>query len=255
MLKKIVEISIDSVSKSYETHDENKLICLQNLSIDVYKNEFLCIMGPSGCGKTTLLNIVAGFISSDSGSVKIRDKLIGKPGPDRAVVFQANAVFPWMTVEQNIGYNPKISGKSKSEQKLIVDRFVRFVHLEEFRKAWPKELSGGMKKRVDLARAYASNPEVILMDEPFGALDILTKEKLQLELQEMWIKEQKTILFITHDLEEALYLGDRVAIMTPRPSEISRIIEVPFNKPRKIELKTSGSFVELRREIIASLGE
>lgn len=251
----MVEIKIDSVSKCYETHDGGKLSCLKDVSFEIIRNEFLCIMGPSGCGKTTLLNILAGFINVDSGKVKIRDEIIEKPGSDRVVVFQADAVFPWMTVEQNIGYNPKISGKSKSEQAEIVDRFIHFVHLEEFRKAWPKELSGGMKKRVDLARAYASDPEVILMDEPFGALDIMTKEKLQIELQEMWIKEKKTILFITHDLEEALFLGDRVIIMTPLPGKISRTINITFPRPRKLDLKTSDDFVRLRREIRDSLGE
>jgi len=249
MSQKIVELTIDSVTKSYDTHNGSKLICLQDVSIEIFKNEFLCIMGPSGCGKTTLLNIIAGFIPLDSGTVKIRDKIIDQPGSDRVVVFQADAVFPWMTVEENIGYNPRISRKPKSEQESIVNRFVRFVRLDEFRKAWPKELSGGMKKRVDLARAYASNPEVILMDEPFGALDIMTKEKLQLELQEMWIKEKKTILFITHDLEEALFLGDRVIIMTHRPGKVNRTIDIDFKRPRKLDLKTSNSFVKLRREI------
>jgi NitT/TauT family transport system ATP-binding protein len=191
----------------------------------------------------------------DSGTVKIKDKIIDSPGPDRVVVFQADAVFPWMNVEQNIGYNPRISKKSKVEQRTIVDRFIRFVHLEEFRKAWPKELSGGMKKRVDLARAYASDPKVILMDEPFGALDIMTKEKLQVELQEMWMSEKKTILFITHDLEEALFLGDRVIIMTPRPGRISRTIDTQFKRPRKLELKTSSALVNLRREIRKTLEE
>jgi NitT/TauT family transport system ATP-binding protein len=255
MSEKMVEISVESVSKSYQTDKGGELVSLQNVSMDIYRNEFLCIMGPSGCGKTTLLNIVAGFLSRDSGSVKIRDKVVEKPGPDRVVVFQADAVFPWMTVEENIGYNPRIMGKSQSEQKTITDRFIRFVHLDEFRHAWPKELSGGMKKRVDLARAYASDPEVILMDEPFGALDILTKEKLQIELQEMWMKEPKTILFITHDLEEALFLGDRVVIMTPRPGKIHRILDVAFERPRQKLLKTSKEFVDRRREIIESLEE
>jgi NitT/TauT family transport system ATP-binding protein len=250
MSEKMVEISVESVSKSYQTDKGGELVSLQNVSMDIYRNEFLCIMGPSGCGKTTLLNIVAGFLSRDSGSVKIRDKVVEKPGPDRVVVFQADAVFPWMTVEENIGYNPRIMGKSQAEQKTITDRFIRFVHLDEFRHAWPKELSGGMKKRVDLARAYASDPEVILMDEPFGALDILTKEKLQIELQEMWMKEPKTILFITHDLEEALFLGDRVVIMTPRPGKIHRILDVAFERPRQKLLKTSKKFVDRRREIL-----
>ncbi len=254
-MKNEIEIVIDSVSKCYQIQDGGKIECLENISINIYKNEFLCVMGPSGCGKTTLLNILAGFISLDSGSIKMRNRTIDKPGPDRVVVFQADAIFPWMNVEQNIGYNPKISGKSNIEQKKIVDRFVSFVHLEEFRKAWPKELSGGMKKRVDLARAYASNPEVILMDEPFGALDIMTKEKLQLELLDMFTKEPKTIVYVTHDLEEALFLSDRVIIMTPRPGKINEIIKINFQRPRDINLKTSNEFVHLRIKVRDSMGE
>ena len=247
-----VKISIDSLSMSYRT-DTAEILALDNISLDVRENEFLCILGPSGCGKTTLLNIIAGFLQPTSGHVRIGDRPIIGPGPDRVVVFQEDAVFPWMTVEQNIGFSARVNGKSEGEIWKIADRYIKLVHLQEFRSAWPKELSGGMKKRVDLARGYAADPEVLLLDEPFGALDIMTKENLQEELHKIWLESPRTTILITHDIEEALFLGDRVFVMSRRPGQIASIHEPGFPKPRDMSFKTEPDFVEFRARIRGEL--
>jgi len=242
------KIRIKNVSKIFEA-EGRKCEALRNVDLDAYENEFLCIMGPSGCGKTTLLNLIAGFVPITTGAITMDGRTVSQPGSDRAVVFQSDAVFPWMTVEQNICYNARVTGKSKSEQEEITERFLDLVDLKGFRKAWPKELSGGMRKRVDLARAYSSNPEVLLMDEPFGALDIMTKEKLQVELLRIWDQDPRTVVFITHDLEEGLFLGDRLILMTSRPGKIVQVFKIPFSRPRNLSLKTTEEFVSLRRDI------
>lgn len=248
------KIVIDSVSVRFPTGD-TEVVALDNINLEVRENEFICIMGPSGCGKTTLMNAIAGMIKPTSGTIKVSDRLVSKPGPDRAVVFQADAVFPWMTVEENIAFSQKVQGKSKKEIKETVDRYIELVHLQDFRKAWPKQLSGGMRKRVDIARAYAANPEVMLLDEPFGPLDIMTKEYLQEELYKVWLEAPRTIIFITHDLEEALYLGDRVIIMTPRPGKIHSIYEPGFPRDRDMSIKTDDRFIEYRKKIRAIFKE
>lgn len=244
------KIYIDSVSVRFPTGD-TEVVALDNVSLEVRENEFLCIMGPSGCGKTTLLNAIAGMLKITDGTIKVSDRIVSVPGPDRAVVFQADAVFPWMTVEENIAFSQKVQGKSRKEIRDTVDKYVELVHLQDFRKAWPKQLSGGMRKRVDIARAYAANSEVLLLDEPFGPLDIMTKEYLQEELRKLWLGTPRTIIFITHDLEEALYLGDRVVIMTPRPGRIHSIYEPKLPVNRDMSLKTTDEFVDYRRKIRA----
>jgi NitT/TauT family transport system ATP-binding protein len=242
------KIIIDSVSVHFQTEDY-EVVALDNINLQVQENEFVCIMGPSGCGKTTILNLIAGFVRPTSGRVEIGGRPVIKPGPDRAVVFQDDAVFPWMTVEENIGFSQRVQGKSEREIKETTDRYVELVGLQEFRKAWPKQLSGGMKKRVDLARGYAANPEVLLLDEPFGALDIMTKEYLQEELHKVWLAAPRTIIFVTHDLEEALFLGDRVIVMTPRPGRIDSIYELNFPKPRDMSFKIEEQYEEVLREV------
>jgi NitT/TauT family transport system ATP-binding protein len=247
------EIIIDSVSVRFDGDDAD-VLALDNIDLQVGANEFVCVMGPSGCGKTTILNTIAGFVKPTSGKVEVGGRLVTQPGPDRAVVFQEDAVFPWMTVEENIGFSQRVSGKSKSEIAAAVDRYIELVDLEDFRTAWPKQLSGGMKKRVDLARGYAANPEVLLLDEPFGALDIMTKEYLQEALHNLWLAAPRTIVFITHDLEEALFLGDRVVIMTPRPGKIDRIYEPNFPKPRDMSFKIDERYIDyltaIRRNLL-----
>jgi ABC-type nitrate/sulfonate/bicarbonate transport system ATPase subunit len=236
------KIVVSDLSVRFDTQD-GELTALDHINLSVRENEFVCIMGPSGCGKTTLLNVIAGFLAPTSGKVLVNGRLVSEPGPDRAVVFQDDVVFPWMTVEGNISYSPRMRGKSRDDVKGIVDKYVRLVGLTEFRNAWPRQLSGGMKKRVDLARCYAADPEVLLMDEPFGALDILTKEHLLEELHGIWLQAPRTMIFITHDLEEALFLGDRVILMSPRPGRIVAEYRPEFPERRDISIKTSPEFV------------
>ena len=242
------KIAVSDLLVNFETAT-GKVQALARTDLLVTENEFLCVMGPSGCGKTTLLNVIAGIVEPTSGQVTVGGARIHGPGPDRAMVFQADAVFPWMTVEENIGYSLRVRKRPRQEIEEVVDRFTSLVGLTEFRKAWPRQLSGGMKKRVDIARGYAADPDVLLMDEPFGALDIMTKEHLQEEMHKLWLTAPRTIIFITHDLEEALFLGDRVIVMSPRPGRIIAEYRPSFAKPRDMSLKTSTEFVEYARKI------
>ena len=242
------EIEIQDLSVRYAEGDQT-VLALDRISLTVRRNEFVCVMGPSGCGKTTLLYVIAGIVRPSSGSVLVEGQPVDRPGPDRAVVFQEDAVFPWMTVEQNISYSLRMRGRPKHEIRAVVDRHVELVGLQEFRRAWPRQLSGGMKKRVDLARGYAANPKVLLMDEPFGALDIETKERLQEELHNLWLVAPRTIVFITHDLEEALFLGDRVILLSPRPGRIAASYVPKLEQQRDMSIKGSAQFVALSMEL------
>ena len=246
------EIEIQELSVRYDEGDQT-VLALDRIDLTVRRNEFVCVMGPSGCGKTTLLYVIAGIVRPSSGSVLVEGEPVDRPGPDRAVVFQEDAVFPWMTVEQNIGYSLRMRGRPKDEIRAVVDRHVELVGLQEFRRAWPRQLSGGMKKRVDLARGYAANPKVLLMDEPFGALDIETKERLQEELHSLWLVAPRTIVFITHDLEEALFLGDRVILLSPRPGRIAATYVPDLDEQRDMSIKSSARFVALSTELRGKL--
>jgi|LauGreDrversion4_2_1035121.scaffolds.fasta_scaffold190702_1 NitT/TauT family transport system ATP-binding protein len=228
---------------------------LSEFNLDIYANEFICLVGQSGCGKSTALNLAAGLLTPTSGEVYMDGQIINGPDSTRAVVFQNDAVFPWMRVEQNIGFGPKSQGKSNAEVSDLVNQYLQLTGLQEFRHAWPMTLSGGMRKRVDLARAYAADPKILLMDEPFGALDFLLKENLQEQLRKLRGIDKRTIFFITHDLEEALFLGDRVVVMTPRPGTIAKIVECDFGEERTSALRTSSSFVSLRRELREFIGK
>ena len=244
-------ISISDVTKSF-AGTAGRIDALQNVNLDVLAGEFLCLVGPSGCGKSTLIFIVAGLVKASAGEVRVGGKTVVAPEPDRTMVFQGDAVFPWMTVAQNIGYGLRYTGVSKTEQEETVKQLVELVGLTGFRDAFPKELSGGMKKRVDLARAYAPNPTVLLMDEPFGALDAITKEKMQVDLMRLSVTDtglRRTIVFVTHDLEEAIFLADRVAVMTPRPGTIQVVLDIPFPRPREASIRLSTEFQELRGQI------
>lgn len=248
----MTEISIDGVSKVFVSK-RNRTIALEQTTLDVRQNETVCIVGPSGCGKTTLLNLIAGFLKPTMGHITVGSKTIHGPGPDRAVVFQADAVFPWLTVSQNVEYGTRVQGLSRQARNDRTKRYLNLVGLADFSRAYPKELSGGMRKRVDLARAYASGPEVLLLDEPFGALDVFTKESMWLALKRVVHAEPKTIVFVTHDIEEALFLGNRVVVMTPRPARVHSIIEVPFGDGRDLDLRASPEFQILRNEISHTL--
>jgi NitT/TauT family transport system ATP-binding protein len=245
-------VDFDCISVWFES-DMGRTHTLDEISFSIRRNEFVCIMGRSGCGKTTLLNILGGFVKPTSGQAKISGREITGPGADRCVVFQSDAVFPWMTVEENIGFSLAARGLPKSAIDEAVTRYVDLVHLTDFRKAWPRQLSDGMKKRVDVARGYAADPEVLLLDEPFGMLDVLTKERLQAELLHLSLISPRTCVFVTHDVEEALFLGDRVVLMSPRPGTVAGIWEPKLPKPRDISIKLDPRFIELRAEITEAL--
>lgn len=246
MKDSIIEIKNLNIEFSSENQ---KVVALEKINLDINKNEFICIMGVSGCGKTTLLNALAGFIQPTNGKILLKGNKIEGPGPDRAVVFQDDAVFPWLSVEDNIAYSHKIKSTYGDKEKELVKNYINLVGLEDFKKAWPRQLSGGMRKRVDLARAFAAEPELLLMDEPFGALDIMTKEKLQEELRKFWVERPRTIVFITHDVEEAVFLGDKVIVMTPRPGRIDLIIEPNLSKNRDMSIKSDSVFFDNVKKI------
>lgn len=250
----MAEIVIDHVSKVFETK-RKRTVALNETTLTIADQEIVCIVGPSGCGKTTLLNLIAGFTPPTSGALLIDGQAITGPSSERAVVFQSDAVFPWLNVEDNVSFGYRVQGKPAADRMGRVDRFLALVGLGDFAKAYPKELSGGMRKRVDLARAYASGPEVLLLDEPFGALDLFTKEAMWLALKKVAAAEPKTILFVTHDIEEALFLGDRVVVMTPRPARVHSIVDVPFGPQRDLSLRAEPQFQGLRVEISNSLRE
>jgi NitT/TauT family transport system ATP-binding protein len=242
------KIQILQLRKSFKLRNQEQLI-LDIPHVQIIKNEFISIVGVSGCGKTTLLNILAGFIPYDSGKIVFFGKTDLNPGNDRACVFQEDAVFPWMTVRNNIQYGLKRKGLAHENRETIVTRYLKLVNLEEVGDKFPKQLSGGMRKRVDLARAMANTPETILMDEPFGALDYRTRKDLQVRLQNLLSKESKTILFVTHDINEALFLSDRILILSQGPGRIISDIKVPFERPRNKIISDNPKFIELRNQI------
>ena len=237
-----------ALEKIFRT-EEVETSALNKVSIEVKEGEFVAIMGPSGCGKSTLLNIIAGLDTPTSGAVYIDGKKIEGTGTERGVVFQQYALFPWLTVLKNVMFGLKLQGKSDAEAKEIAMKYIKMVQLEDFVNHYPKELSGGMKQRVAIARAYAVKPEVLLMDEPFGALDAQTRTQLQTELLKTWESERKTCFFITHDVDEAIILAQRVIVMSARPGRIKDIVDIDIPYPRDQETKMSPRFMELKNHI------
>jgi NitT/TauT family transport system ATP-binding protein len=223
---------------------------LENISLEVQRGEFVCIVGPSGCGKSTLLNIVAGLDHTDDGVALFDGRAITQPSADRVVVFQEPALYPWLNVRANVELGLKMAGRKKDERRQLVDRYVELVNLKRFSKAYMHELSGGMRQRVQLARALAVEPRMLLMDEPFAALDAQTRDVLQQELQEIWARTGATVVFVTHNVREAAILGDRVFVMTPAPGRIKREITIDLPRPRAPE---SHSVVDLAARIRAEL--
>jgi len=247
-----VKIKLEHLTVAYE-QVRGHLAVIQDLSLSIYEREFLCIVGASGCGKTTLLNVVAGLIAPSSGIVQMDGRPIRTAGPERAMVFQEDAVFPWYTVRQNLEYGLRMAHMPQARRDEIVSRYLQLVGLEESQHDYPRELSGGMRKRVDVARAMTLDPQVLLMDEPFASLDALTKEHLQVEFLKLWSAARMTVLFVTHDLEEALFLADRVVVMSKRGGRIRHTVNVPFARPRAIELKTQPAFQDVRRDLARDL--
>ncbi len=234
----------------YDRSSKSEIVALGRFDLDIRAGEFTTIVGPSGCGKTTFLNIVAGFEKQSAGQILVDDRPITGPGPDRGVVFQDYALFPWLRVVQNVAFGLIECGASRSEGKHRAIEWLERVGLEDFGKRYPHELSGGMRQRVALIRVLANNPRILLMDEPFAALDALTRSVLQTEVERIWQVHQKTVVFVTHNVEEALFLGDRVVIMSGRPSSIKRILEVDLPRPRDV---TSDTFNEYRRVVMKEL--
>ncbi|QKS53403.1 ABC transporter ATP-binding protein (plasmid) [Azospirillum oryzae] len=240
-----VQIQVRGVEKTFAVGAQ-KIVALQNIDLDIRKGEFVCLLGPSGCGKSTLLNAVAGFQPPTKGTVTVDGRTITEPGPDRGMVFQEYALFPWMTVAQNVAFGLEIKGMSKAEIAERVEWLLQKLHLQDFRNRFPKDLSGGMRQRVAIARVLALDSPILLMDEPFGALDALTRRTLQDELLRIWEEVGKTILFVTHSIEESIYLADRIIVMTYRPGTIKRDVAVDMPRPRD---GSAPEFNRLKREL------
>ena len=243
-----VRVRIDNVRKVFNTRN-GEMVALNGVNLDIHDNEFICVVGPSGCGKSTLLNIIAGLSEPTSGKVYCDGKEVTGTGTERGVVFQQYALFPWLTVKKNVMFALEmrgIKGKAAEDEAM---KYLEMVQLAKFADHYPKELSGGMKQRVAIDRAYAAEPEVLLMDEPFGALDAQTRTQLQTELLETWEKKRKTCFFITHDVEEAIILAQRVIIMSARPGRIKDIVDITIPYPRTQETKMTPEFMELKNRI------
>jgi len=226
-------IAIERLSKTFDTSRGTSHLALGELSLDVAPGEFVSILGPSGCGKSTLLYIVGGFVMPSCGTLRVGGRPVTGPGPDRGPVFQEFALFPWKTVLGNVMYGLREQGKSKAEAEARARELIELVHLKGYENFYPKELSGGMKQRVAIARTLAYRPNILLMDEPFGALDAHTRTGMQMELLDIWERDRKTVLFVTHSVEEAVFLSDRVVVLTKSPGRIKEIIKIDLPRPRK----------------------
>jgi NitT/TauT family transport system ATP-binding protein len=239
------QIVIKGVNKVFDSGGRD-VVALKDIDLEIPRGQFTCLLGPSGCGKSTLLNAVAGFAAPTSGSITAEGKPVTGPGPERGMVFQEYALFPWMTVEQNIGFGLEIKGMARAEIGRRVGELLKMLSLSDFRQRYPKDLSGGMRQRVAIARVLALDSPIMLMDEPFGALDALTRRNLQDELLRIWAELQKTIIFVTHSIEEAIYLADRIVVMTYRPGMVKRDIMVDLPRMRD---PAAPEFNALKREL------
>jgi ABC-type nitrate/sulfonate/bicarbonate transport system ATPase subunit len=242
------KLSAQRVSMQF-SRDGKTTNVLRDVNLEVAPGEFLCLLGPSGCGKSTLLSIIAGFLSPSAGAVKIDGEAVTGPDPRRIFVFQERGVFPWLTVEGNIAFG--LSKISRTDREQRIAHYVKLVGLEGFEKAYPAELSGGMKQRVEVARALAVNPDMLFLDEPFGALDSITRLTMRRELLRIWEAERNTVIFVTHDIDEAVQLADRVAVMSDRPATIQQVVNIDIPHPRDI---SSARYLELRDGIFRQLG-
>jgi ABC-type nitrate/sulfonate/bicarbonate transport system ATPase subunit len=248
-------IVIEGLHKTFPGRDgsDSGVVALQNLNLEIRDHEFVTVIGPSGCGKTTLLRIVAGLETADSGRVLIDGKPVLGPGPERAMVFQSFALLPWATVLDNVTFGAEMRGIPKDRREQRARELIKLVGLAGFERRLPKQLSGGMQQRVGLARALAVDPDILLMDEPFGSLDEQTRRLLQEQLIRIWEGNRKTVLFVTHSMEEAVLLGDRLILMCPRPGRVEEIIDIPLARPRGPETEKSPTFVDIKEHVWARL--
>jgi NitT/TauT family transport system ATP-binding protein len=243
-------LSVDGLRMEYvRSRDQGTVVAIEDFQIAVLEGEFVSIVGPSGCGKTTFLLIVAGLLRPTAGAVILDGRRVTGPGPDRAVVFQDSSLLPWYTVEQNVAYGLVCHGVSRASAAASVAPIIEMVGLRGFERHYPHELSGGMQQRVNLARALAVDPQILLMDEPFASLDAQTREIMQAELLGVWDKSQKTVLFITHHIGEAIFLSDRIIVMSARPGRVLAVIDVDLERPRALDVKRSARFVNYEEKI------
>lgn len=251
------KLELRNLEKSFPCGTREPIHVVKNFSLEIRNLEFLAVIGPSGCGKSTLLRLIDGLIPADSGSIFLdgRDVTGVVGGQGRGMVFQSFDLFPWRTARENVEFGLEVKGMPAAERRDTALHYIKLVGLSGFEDSYPHELSGGMQQRVGYARALAIKPEVFLMDEPFGALDVQTRDILQDELLNIWDREQKTVLFVTHSIEEAIYLADRIAVITPRPAEIDQFIDVPFERPRYEGIKSLPEFLDMRQEIWSLLKE
>jgi NitT/TauT family transport system ATP-binding protein len=224
-------------------------LALDKVSFEVHRREFVCVVGASGCGKSTLVRLLAGLEQPTSGQLLLDGKEVDGPGADRGMVFQGYTLFPWLTVKENVMFGPKMKGMSREAAREEADQWLSLVSLESFAESYPHQLSGGMKQRVAIARALANSPRILLMDEPFGALDAQTRAQMQRHLLHIWKNADVTIVFITHDLDEAIYLADRILVLKPRPGRVAELLEVPVSRPRGTEQFQSAEFLATRRRL------
>jgi len=240
------EISVDAVSITFGAGAEAH-VAVETTSLTIKAGEFVCILGPSGCGKSTLLNAIAGYVAPTKGEVRVDDARVTKPGPDRGMVFQQYSLLPWKTVYENVAFGPKMAGQSRREASSTAHTFLQLVGLKKFEDRYPAELSGGMQQRVGIARALANYPSVLLMDEPFGALDAQTRLMMQESLLEIWRNFGTTVVFVTHDVDEAVFLADRVLIMSASPGRIIKDVEIKLPRPRSTDMATTHEYMAARQ--------
>jgi NitT/TauT family transport system ATP-binding protein len=246
------KLEIRDLNQSFGKDDGSRLVVLDHVTFDVKDKEFLCILGSSGCGKTTLLRLIAGLDTARSGSINLDGEEIQGPNPKVGFVFQEYSLFPWRNVIDNIAFGLEMNGMGKEERYRIAEKYLDLVNLSQFRTSYPSELSGGMRQRIAVARALALDPVLLLMDEPFGALDAQTRNMLQKELLDIWEATKKTIIFITHSVDEAVFLADRIIVLTPRPGRICQIFPIELARPRD---RTSVEFAQIRRNVLDLIGQ
>ena len=243
-------IAARQVSMAFSTRT-GEVRALDRVTVEIADGHFACIVGASGCGKSTLLNIMAGLIRPTSGTIEVGDHPVEGPGADRGMVFQSYTLFPWLRVRENVEFGPSLSGVAAQERRRTADALLDEMGLADFARAYPSELSGGMKQRVAIARALANNPDVLLMDEPFGALDALTRAGAQRFLTQVWEQHRRTIVFVTHDIDEAIYLADTVYVMSPRPGRVKEVVPVDLPRPRSLDDLATTRFAELKHRILS----